>query len=75
VLHFEQMGNTLTMRLSEDLAKWLDETAKKSGVSRSQAVRSELERARASEGQRFMRLAGAIDGPPDLSQRKGLARK
>jgi hypothetical protein len=38
-------------------------------------VRQQLERARAEEGsQRFMRHAGKIRGPKDLSERRGFSR-
>ena len=70
-----QMGTTLTVRIPEDLAKWLEEASRRAGVAKGQIVRGELERARAQESSRFMRLAGTIDGPPDLSTRKGFARK
>ena len=69
------MGHTLTVRLTEDLAEWLDETARRSGVPMGRIVREELERARArSAHQSFMRLAGAVRGPRDLSSRKGFSR-
>jgi predicted transcriptional regulator len=67
------MSNTLTVRLPEDLAKWLDEAARKSGVSRGRIVRAELERARSGAEGGFMRLAGAVAGPEDLSSRKGFS--
>jgi hypothetical protein len=39
-------------------------------------VREELERAKRENGSRpFMRFSGSIDGPPDLSSRKGFSRK
>ena len=69
------MRNALTVRLPEVLAEWLDNAARKMGVSRGSIIRMELERARNSSKQKFLRFAGAIDGPPDLSQRKGFARK
>ena len=77
VLQFSQMSNTLTIRLPQDLASWLDETARKSGISRGRIVRMELERARKTSNQRqpFMHLIGSIEGPPDLSMRKGFSRK
>ena len=75
VLHLKQMGNTLTVRLPEDLAEWLDEAARTSGLSRGGIVRMELERARKSPKRPFLRLAGAVDGPADLSMRKGFSRK
>jgi predicted transcriptional regulator len=69
------MGNTLTVRLPEDLAEWLDQTARTAGVSRSRIVRMELDRARKSSKRPFLRLAGVVGGPPDLSSRKGFSRK
>src|ERR1035437_5487714 len=75
VLHLKQMSNTLTVRLSQDLAEWLDQAARRSGVSRGGIVRMELERARKPSKQPFLRLAGAVEGPADLSMRKGFSRK
>ena len=69
------MSNTFTIRLPEDLAEWLAETARKLGVSRGSIVKQELERARSSSERPFLRLAGASAGPADLSSRKGFARK
>ena len=75
VLHSEQMCNTITVRIPSDLAQWLDETARKTGVPKGRIVRDELEKARRSESQPFLRLAGAVAGPPTLSTRKGFSRK
>jgi predicted transcriptional regulator len=75
VLHLLQMSNTVTVRLPEDLATWLDHAARKAGVPKGRIVRQELERARNSANRPFLRLAGAIDGPSDLSTRKGFSRK
>ncbi|MBZ5607856.1 MAG: ribbon-helix-helix domain-containing protein [Acidobacteriia bacterium] len=69
------MGNTFTVRLPENLARWLDDAARKSGVSRGHIVRIELERARKASKRPFLRLAGAVSGPSDLSTRKGFSRK
>jgi predicted transcriptional regulator len=69
------MSNTITVRIPSDLAQWLDETARKAGVPKGRIVRDELEKARRSESQPFLRLAGAIDGPANLSTRKGFSRK
>jgi hypothetical protein len=74
-VHFCQMRQTITIRLSKDLAAWLEDTAAKSGVSQGKLVRDQLEKARASNGaQAFMRLAGTVRGPKDLSKRKGFSR-
>jgi hypothetical protein len=70
------MGNTLTVRLPEDLADWLDETSRKSGLSRGFIIRRELERARKAKDKPWAHLVGALkDGPNDLSMRKGFSRK
>jgi len=69
------MSNTLTIRLPDDLAQWLEDAARKSGIPRGRIVKMELDRARKDSSRLFMRLAGTIDGPPDLSSRKGFSRK
>ena len=76
VLHFFLMSKTLTLRLPPDLAKWLAEAAREGGTSRGRLIRTQLERAReSSASQPFMRLAGVVRGPHDLSSRKGFSRK
>jgi Ribbon-helix-helix protein, copG family len=69
------MGHTLTIRIDKDLAAWLEAEATRTGVSQGKIVRDQLERARHARGtRRFMRLAGTVDGPKDLSRRKGFSR-
>jgi len=70
------MSNTFTVRLPSELAQWLRNVAKKRGVSQSQIIKDNLEKARkASPEKAFMELAGSIKGlPRDLSQRKGYSR-
>jgi hypothetical protein len=68
------MGHTLTVRLDKALADWLQEQARKTGESQGKIVRDQLERAKASSRQPFMRLAGAVRGARDLSRRKGFSR-
>ena len=75
VLHLKQMSNTITVRVPEDLAEWLDEAARRMGVSKGRIVREELEKARRSPRRPFLRLAGTVAGPADLSSRKGFSRK
>jgi len=75
VSQFEQMGSTITVRLPEDLAVWLEETARRDGVPKGRLIRDELERARQSEKRAFMSLAGIGSGPPGLSTRKGFSRR
>jgi hypothetical protein len=75
MLQFVRMGQTLTIRLTKELADWLERTAAGSGRPQGEIVREHLERARAgAKGRAFMRLAGAVKGPRDLSSRKGFSR-
>lgn len=68
------MNHRITIRLSQDLASWLEETASKSGIARGQIVREQLEKAKAVGGLRsFMGLAGMVNGPRTLSRRKGFS--
>lgn len=69
------MSNTLTVRLPDDLAEWLAQTARQTGVPRGRIIRQQLEKARSSEARPFLRLAGLVAGPADLSTRKGFSRK
>lgn len=74
-VHYWQMSQTVTIRLTKELAAWLEQIAKRSGVPRGRFIREQLERARASRSdQSFMRLAGTIRGARDLSKRKGFSR-
>jgi len=69
------MGQTITVRLTKELAAWLEHAAARTGVSQGKIVREQLERAKASGGrQAFMRLPGVVSGPKDLSTRKGFSR-
>lgn len=66
------MSQTITVRLSKELSVWLEETAARTGVPQGRIVREQLEKARTAKGSKtFMRLAGIMRGPKDLSQRKG----
>jgi hypothetical protein len=69
------MRSTISVRLDIDLAEWLRATAAKSGVTQGRIVRDQLEKARKREQAAFMRLAGSVDGPAGLSERKGFSRK
>jgi len=75
VLQCWRMGNTITVRLPDDVAEWLNETSRKTGLPKGRIVREQLDKARSAEKRPFLRLAGAIAGPPDLSKRKGFSRK
>jgi hypothetical protein len=74
-LHFIHMGHTITVRLTKELAAWLAHAAAKTGMPQGKIVRDQLEKARTSgRAQAFMRLAGVVRGPKDLSARKGFSR-
>ena len=69
------MSHTITVRLTKELAAWLEHASAKTGIAQGKIVRDQLERARAaSRQQAFMRLAGVMRGPKDLSTRKGFSQ-
>lgn len=69
------MRETITVRLPIELAEWLREESRQTGLPAGRIIREQLERAR-SEGDswQFLRHAGKISGPRNLSSRKGFAR-
>ena len=72
------MSLTLTIRITDDLAQWLKQVARRTGIPAGRIVREQLERAKSESSdndQAFMSLAGAVDGPADISRRKGFSRK
>ena len=76
VLHYCQMSNTITIRLSDELLGWLERLSEQTGLPIGRLIRQQLESAKAASGQqRFLRHAGVFNGPPDLSSRKGYSRK
>jgi predicted transcriptional regulator len=69
------MGQTITVRLTKELAEWLAHVATRTGQSQGQIVREQLEKARSgASGRAFMRWAGTVRGARDLSARKGFSR-
>lgn len=68
------MSHTITIRLTPDLAEWLREMSKRTGIPQGRIVREQLERAKAQADRPFMRLAGLVDGPRNLSSRKGFSQ-
>ena len=67
------MSTTLTIRLPDELARWIDEQARVTGRSRGSLVKEALEKAKQTEANSFLKLAGGISGAADLSQRKGFS--
>lgn len=70
-----QMRKTITLRLPDELAEWLEATAAKLGVSQGKIIREQIEKARTREERAFLRLAGRVSGARDLSSRKGFSLK
>jgi predicted transcriptional regulator len=69
------MGQTITVRLTKELAEWLARTAEATGQSQGRIVRDQLTRAKAgATGRGFMRLAGSVRGARDLSRRRGFSK-
>lgn len=69
------MSHTISVRLTTELAEWLEEKSRRTGLPAGRIIRHQLERARSEAGsQRFLRHAGKISGARDLSSRKGFAR-
>ena len=76
VLQYWPMSHTLTIRLTEELLAWLKEMSRRTGLPVGRIIRQQLESAKSEKGnQRFLRHAGMISGPPDLSSRKGFSRR
>ena len=75
VLHSKQMRNTISIRLPEELAEWLESAASKAGISQGKLIRERLEEARAREDRPFLRLAGKVSANANLSLRKGFSKK
>jgi len=71
------MGQTITFRPTKKLAGWIEQAAAQMGVSQGQFIRSHLEQARSGDrkSKKFMRLAGVVRGPRDLSTRKGFSKR
>jgi hypothetical protein len=71
------MGQTITFRPTRKLAAWIEQTAKRTGMSQGKVIREHLERARGTDrfSKKFMHLTGMIrKGPRDLSTKKGFSR-
>lgn len=58
------MSHTITVRLSEELAAWLAESARRTGLPAGRIIRQQLEKAKAETGnQPFLKHAGQLAGP------------
>lgn len=68
------MGNTITLRLPEELQKRLKEKSRRTGIPVNRIVRESLESTLERDEHAWMKYAGTISGPKDLSSRKGYSR-
>jgi hypothetical protein len=77
VLQLLRMGNTLTVRLPEELLERLREKSRRTGLPVGRVVRQSLETTLGSDAnQAWRKYAGILkDGPRDLSSRNGYSRK
>jgi hypothetical protein len=81
VLQLCRMGNTLTVRLPQELIDQLRQKSRRTGLPVGRVVREYVEHGLAREQptpdqQAWRKFAGIIKGgPPDVSSRKGFSRK
>lgn len=71
------MSTTLTIRLSDRLAKQLESVAEESGIAKARIVADALEERlarRAKNAQPFMHLGGSLSLGGRRSERKGFSR-
>jgi predicted DNA-binding protein len=71
------MGNTLTIRIPEDLLKRLREKSRRTGLPVGKVVREFVEAGLSDDGKQqvWKKYAGIIKGGPrDVSSRKGFSR-
>jgi hypothetical protein len=69
------MSNTLTIRLPDELLQRLREKSRRTGLPMGQIARESLETTLGDAKEPvWMKYAGTINGPRDLSSRKGYSR-
>jgi hypothetical protein len=62
--------------MSDELVDWLKRVSKRTGIPVGRLIREEMDRLRRGlKSKAFLELAGEIEGPADLSVRKGFSRK
>lgn len=66
------VSNTISIRLSDELDRWLEEESRVTGLPKGRIVREQLEALRTRKArQPFLDLAGSVDCEPGLSSKKG----
>jgi len=70
------MGNTITIRLPEDLQRRLRDKARRTGLPIGRIVCDSLTRTldKDRDEPAWMKYAGTFNGPRNLSSRKGYSR-
>jgi len=70
------MGNTLTIRLPEEILERLKEISRQTGIPLGRLVRQSLEATLSENGSNpLLKFAGVIKGGPrNVSSRKGFSR-
>ena len=68
------MTQSLTIKVTKPIARWLKRAAMENGVAAEEFAAHELARAKLYAEKPFMRMAGILNGPADLSSREGFAR-
>ena len=68
------MSVTVTVRLDDETAEWLEAVAAETGLSKGRIVKEARATSRRRPKRKYMRLAGLISGPEDLSKRRGFSK-
>jgi hypothetical protein len=68
------MSRTEPIRLIEDFLTWLKKKSRRAGLPVNRIIRKHLENTTLRErNEKFLRHAGRLSGPADLSSRKGFS--
>lgn len=70
------MSTTLTVRLPAESLEWIRRRSKETGLAQGRLVKEAIDvlRERQEVEKPFLELAGSLDGPRNLSQRKGFSK-
>ena len=60
------MSTTLSIRLPDPIAKWVEQRAALTGRSRGCIVKESIEQVMLQHDKPFMKLAGTLEGPSNL---------
>lgn len=70
------MSTTLTVRLPDDSLEWIRRRSKETALAKGRLVKEAIDivREQHEEKKPSLELAGSLDGPRNLSQRKGFSK-